>query len=236
MTNYNKRVFEMLVRVLVFRLSIQELLGKDSQINESFTKLEAALKRIEAQFALQASGQNKVRMSSAERTAAREALRGQLENLTWTASSMGLKQFFMPRDRGDRFIVSVARIFAQLAEPLKEEFVKYHLPEDFIERLKAAIAGVERAIEEQAAGKGSRKRATATIATAQEEALAEVARLDPLMENLLYGNEPLKASWYAARRIERPAASRRESAKEEPATPAEPPPVPSVIPPDRMSA
>ena len=120
MTNYNKRVFEMLVRVLVFRSTIQDLIGKDSHVNEGFDKVEAALKKIEEQSTLQTSGQNNLRMSSEERTAARESLRQQLEGLTRTAASMGLKQFFMPRDRGDRAIANVARIFVQLIDPFRD--------------------------------------------------------------------------------------------------------------------
>src|SRR4029434_9912614 len=119
MTNYNKRVYEMLVRVLVFRTSIQELIEKDSQIDQCFRKVEAALSKIAAQSTLQTSGQNDVRVSSEERTSAREGLREHLESLTRTASSLGMKQFFMPRDKNDRAIVDVARIFVHVAEPPK---------------------------------------------------------------------------------------------------------------------
>jgi hypothetical protein len=36
MTNYNKRIFEMLVRVLVFRSTIQDRIGKDTEIDHGF--------------------------------------------------------------------------------------------------------------------------------------------------------------------------------------------------------
>jgi hypothetical protein len=189
--------------------------------------VEAALRKIEEQSALQTTGQNDVRMSSEDRTAAREKLHEQLDSLARTASSMGLKQFFMPRERGDRSIANVARIFMQMAEPLKEQFVKHHIPADFLDRLKAGIADIEQAIQQQARGKGGRKTATATIAAAQEEALAELIRLDPLVENLLYDQQPLKAAWYAARRVK---AQRRAGEKETPET-ATP-----IIPSDRISA
>jgi hypothetical protein len=216
MTNKGKRVFEMLVRVLVFRNTIQELIVKDSQVDQCFRKIESALNRIAAQSTLQTSGQNDMRVSSEERTSAREGLREHLENLTRTASSMGLKQFFMPRNKNDRAMVDVARVFVQLAEPLKEEFVKYHVPEDFIERLKGGIVSLERAIQQQAAGQGSRRAATAAIATAEEEALTQLARLDPLMDNLLRENPPVRTAWYAARRIEAPRAKRGGGKEESP--------------------
>jgi hypothetical protein len=148
-----------------------------------------------------------------------------------------LKQFFMPRQKGDRALANVARIFVQLAEPLKDEFVKNHVQPDFIDRLKGGIASIERAIEQQAASKGSRKTATFGIAAAQDEALAAVARLDPLMENLLRGNERLKAAWWAARKIDKKPTYKKPAEKGETGTPGPLPPngLP-VAPADSMSA
>jgi hypothetical protein len=143
----------------------------------------------------------------------------------------------MPRDRSDRAIADVARIFVQLAEPLKEEFVKLHVPPDFIDRLKGGIASIERAIQQQAASKGSRKAATAAIAEAQQQALTAVARQDPLMDNLLRDNEPAKAAWVAARRIDKAPSSRKPAQKEGPgnAAPLQPT-IPPITPADRMPA
>ena len=87
----------------------------------------------------------------------------------------------MPRDKGDRAIADVARIFAKLAEPLKKEFIANHMPEDFIDRLRAGVEGIERSIEQQAASKGERKAATTAIATAGAEALGVLTRLDPII-------------------------------------------------------
>ena len=66
MTDYSKRIFEMLVRVLVFRLTHKDLIGKDSQADQLFEKVDAAFKTISAQSTLQASGKNAVRLSARE--------------------------------------------------------------------------------------------------------------------------------------------------------------------------
>ncbi len=124
------------VKVLVFRSTYQELIGKDSQMDQLFQMVEEALARISAQATMQVSDRNHVRMSSGGRNDAREELRHGLESLCRTAASMGLKQFFMPRGRGDRALVNVARTFVPLAEPLQKEFLANHLPEDFIDRTK----------------------------------------------------------------------------------------------------
>jgi len=42
-TNYNKRVFEMLVHVLVFRSTNKDLIGDDSQVNQLLQQVETAL-------------------------------------------------------------------------------------------------------------------------------------------------------------------------------------------------
>jgi len=219
MTDYSKRVFEMLVRVLVFRSAHPELFAKDSQADQLLQKVEAVYKSISAQSTRQASEKNEVRLSGSVRTTARDNLRKDLESLSRTAVSMGLKQFFMPRDRGDRAIADVARIFAATAEPLKKEFIANHMPEDFIDRLKAGIESIERSIEQQAAGKGARKVATTAIANEQAKATALLARLDPIMDNLLRDNPPVKAAWDAARRVEKGAAVRKPT-ETPPATPA----------------
>jgi hypothetical protein len=228
MTNYSKRIFEMLVRVLVFRSSYQDLIGKDSHADQLLQTVDAALKKISAHSTLQASERNAVRRSSTERTSARDDLRKLLESVSRTAASVGLKEFFMPRDKGDRAIADVGRIFAKMAEPLRKEFIANHMPADFIDRLKAGVQGIERSIEQQAASKGARKAATTAIATAQAEALAALTRLDPIMDNLLRDNQPVKSVWDAARRVEKAPASKKPAEKEETLRQS---PLPSSLPP-----
>jgi len=133
--------------------------------------------------------------------------------------SMGLKQFFMPRERSDRATADVARIFAANAEPLKKEFIANHMPEDFIERLRAGIEDIEHSIEQQAASKGARKIATAAIAQDRARASALLERLDPIMDNLLRDNPPMKEAWGAARRVEK-GATAKKPAETPPVTPA----------------
>src|SRR2546423_15489008 len=132
MTDYSKRVFEMLVKVLVFRTNHPELIAKDSAADQLFQKLDALFKEISTHSTSQASEKNAVRLSSQERRIARENLQKDLETISRTAASIGLEEFFMPRDRSDRAVANVGKIFARLAEPHKEAFIANHLPEDFL--------------------------------------------------------------------------------------------------------
>ena len=219
MTDYSKRVFEMMVRVLVFRSTHPELFPKDSQAEQLLQKVDAIAGSMSSQSTMQTSVNNDVRLSTGVRGSVREKLRKDLESVSRTAASMGLKQFFMPRDRSDRAIADVARIFAANADPLKKEFIANHMPEDFIERLRAGIEGIEHSIEQQAASKGARKIATTAIANDQAKATELLARLEPIMNNLLRDNPPMKAAWDAASRVEKGAAVKKP-AETPPVTPA----------------
>ena len=79
MTDYSKRIFEMLVRILVFRSAHRDLIGKDTQADQLCERVDAAFKTISAQSTLQASGKNAVRLSSRKRTIVRDELRKDLE-------------------------------------------------------------------------------------------------------------------------------------------------------------
>src|SRR5881394_2692639 len=101
MTNYSKRVFEMCLRVLVFRSTHPELFGKDSPADQLFQKVDGLFQEMSAQSTNDASEKNGVRVSSSERNIAREALQKDLESVARTAGSIGLKGFYMPRGRSD---------------------------------------------------------------------------------------------------------------------------------------
>jgi hypothetical protein len=218
MTSYNKRVFEMLVRVQVFRKEHPELIDNDPTLSRLFQQIDEALKRMGAQATQQASGKAKVMVSAEDREVARSELKKLLENLCRTAAGIGLKQFFMPSDRGDRSLANAARVFIATAEPFKSDFAASHLPENYFDRLREAAERIERSIQHQAAGKGAHKTATTAIDEAEAEARAALAKLDPIMDNLLGTNEPVKAAWMAARRIEKAPASRKP-VKPDPAAP-----------------
>jgi hypothetical protein len=214
MTNRNKRIYEMLVRVLVFRSTYSNLIAKGSTEDKLFDELEAAHNKLSQHATLQASGKSAGRLSSSERQAAREDLRTALDILCRTAASMGLKQFFLPHDKGDRSLANVGRVFLPLLEPLKKEFLDNHLPEDFIEKLKSAVEKIESSITQQAVTTGAHVSATTGIASAQAKALAALNRLDPIIENLLRGNETVKAVWDGARRVEKVSSTKSASPPE----------------------
>ena len=195
MTKYNRRVFEMLVRTLVFWGRIRESIEKDSLVDQLFRAVEAAHHTISSHATLEASERNNVRVSSEDRMRVRDQLRADLEMLSRVARSLGLKQFFMPRQKGDRAMADVAKVFVQLAEPVKDQFLKQHVPADFLDRLNKGIAAIEETIKQQVEAREATRTTATTIREAEAEAFQALTRLGPLVEQLLRGNEPLLAAW-----------------------------------------
>src|SRR2546427_11644688 len=118
MNSFNKRVYEMLVRVLAFWTTYRDLIGKDSLADQLFQQLDAACQKLAKHGTLQASGKAAVRLSAGGRAAARQALVHQLENIRRTAGGMGLKQFRMPRARSDQAVGQARRTFPGRPPPL----------------------------------------------------------------------------------------------------------------------
>ena len=86
------------------------------------------------------------------------------------------------------------------------------MPEDFIDRLRAAVQDLERTIKDQSFNKGIRLAATATIEQTRSDALAALQRLDPIMVNILREDPPTRGlgKRAACRAISRLEARRGE--------------------------
>ena len=203
MTSFNRRVYEMLVRVGVFASTHPEFFPKDSQMGQLVQKIEEAVHKLSANAVSEQRGKGAERASASDRARARTGVRAQLATINRTARGLQVEGFWLPRDNGDRALVEFGRLFAQNAEPLKQAFIDSHLPPDFIETLIAATKDLDRSIQTQAVSSGSRLSAAATIAQTRSDALAALQRLDPMVENLLRADQPTLAVWERARRVGR---------------------------------
>lgn len=139
----------------------------------------------------------------------------------------------MPQNRNDRATLDTAHSFAEHAEPLRDLFIRNHLPEDFIEQLHAGIERLQLAIREQALNKSTGLASRTTRDANLAEARAALQHLDALMKHLLR-DEPIASTlWDSARQFGRyvsrtavqdpapdpPAASTPASPDEPPAQP-----------------
>ena len=204
MRDYDKRVFGMLERLVVFSKTYPKYFTQPTLAGQAMAEIEAAVQQIAAFDTSLHGGQAAVKTSASERIKARTELRDYLETISKIAKGLKLGQFSMPRDRSDATLVSVGKMWAEYAAPLKQTFIDSGLT-DFTERLNAAVEKVSRAIQEQTFSKGSRLAAASALAQTMGAALAALQRLDPIITNQLRSDPPAQAVWERARRVERPS-------------------------------
>jgi hypothetical protein len=237
MTSFNKRVYEMLVRVQVFSTTYPQLFQKGSPTGQLLEEIESAVQTLSAHNASLTSGKWDAKRTTGERALASAILRGQLDTISRTARGLMLGQFWMSRDRSDRSLVEMGQIFGSRAEPLQQAFIDSHMPPDFLEKLNAAVRNLEKTIRDQVLREGARLAASSAIEKTLNSALSTLEGLDPMVENLLRDDPPALTVWQSARHVERYTRSRRvepdaAAAAEAAAAAAERPPVVPITPTD----
>ena len=221
MNSFNKRVYEMLNRVVVFATTHPQFFDKGALAGQLLEQVRAAVQALSGHATYQASGIGAVRRSAGSRSKARAALRSQVETISRTARGLKLPEFWMPRNRGDRSILDVGKVFLKNAQPCKQAFIDSHLPADFLERLDVAIQDLENAINDQTVSRAAHMSATAAIEQTRSDALSALQGLDPIMENLLRDDPPTFAVWQSCRHVERTNVAKTVESEASP--PGEPP-------------
>ena len=141
------------------------------------------------------------------REIARGALRNELDAIGMTARALAIDrpglddQFWLPRRGGDQTLLSAARAFLREAMPLEAEFVRHAMPADFLTQLKARIAELEEAIQEQESGKNRHVSARVGIEEALASGIEAAGRLDAIVRNRLRDDAVTKAVWARTRRV-----------------------------------
>lgn len=159
--------------------------------------------------AQQVSGGTSARQGTLTKALAREALRNDLERIRSTARSMaqtipGLDgKFRIPRKASDLELLAAAQATATDAVPVRTDFIRFAMPDNFIDELNEHIADFEAALTTQRSGLTNRVEATAAIDETLAEVLDAIRQLDPIIRNMFHGNAAKLAAWTSARHIER---------------------------------
>src|SRR5687768_12857410 len=111
MTSFTKRFYEMLVRDLVFATTYRQFFDKGSPAGLLLEQIDAVTQKLAVHKSSQTAGRGDMRTSTADRARARAALRSQLDSISRTAKGLKLNQFWMSRDKSDRSLVEMGRIF-----------------------------------------------------------------------------------------------------------------------------
>lgn len=148
------------------------------------------------------------RQGTVSKTAAREALYDDLKAINSLAHVMAFKipglddKFRMPRG-GDQVWLTAARAFVKDATPMQADFIRYGLPADFIDDLKADIAAFEHAITARNQSLEQKAASAAGIEDAIERGMQALRELDAIMRIILRDDVAMLNAWRTASHVER---------------------------------
>jgi hypothetical protein len=192
---------------------------------ELFATVREAAEELAGHIAARSSSSSSARQGTVSKSVARAALLDMLEMIRDTARSMsqtmpGLDtKFRIPRNMSDQELLGAAQAFATDAAALKQEFLRFAMPADFLEDLDEQIADFESASARQHTGKGRQVMATAALDDALGRALTAVRQLDAIVRNTFRKDPARLAAWETARHVKR--AARSKEGAQPPATPAQ---------------
>jgi hypothetical protein len=211
------RMYEMFVRVLGFADAHADAFPAGSLGAEMVAELRRVIGELTEAATSQTSGLSSVQRATAERMAAREALRASMQAITRTARAMALdtpgleSKFRLPRSGSDSALLQIARAFAADALPLKDKFLRHAMPASFIEEFEEDIADLERAMGQQNTGRGAHVTATATVESGAERGMNAVRKLDVIVRNTYRNDAATLAAWESARHVESTPRTRRRA-------------------------
>lgn len=135
------------------------------------------------------------------RAVTKEILLREMDAIEMTASAIAMNvpvsedKFRTPWTYNDEKILFGARVFAEDAVPLCDEFIKYAMPRTFIDDLIALIGEFEEAIAARNQDPGARQSVEAAIDDGLERGLMAVRQLDAIMRNRFRDDNLGRTEW-----------------------------------------
>ena len=223
MEDKDLRRYEMILRVRDFGAAHGSSFPPASLGAELFAAVGAAAAEMGAQVASRSSATRSARQGTVSKATARAALRESLEMIRRTARSMSITmpgletKFRIPRGLTDQELLGTGQAFAADAAPLKNDFIRFALPADFLDDLNAHLSDFAAAMTSQHTGLGEQVEATAAFDDALESAMSAVRQLDAVARNTFHDDPARLAAWESARRVERAARTKTPDADAPPA-------------------
>lgn len=217
MNSVVNRTYEMLVRVDAFTSERAASFPANTLGGETVTELKEAIQTLTGAITSQTTGLSSAQRATAERMAAREALRESMKAIARTARVMALdtpgleNKFRLPRSGSTQTLLMTARAFANDAVAHKAEFLRHEFPATFIEDFESDIADLERAMSGQNTGRDAHVSATASVETAAERGMNAVKRLDAIVRNKFRDDPATLAAWESARHVESASRARKRT-------------------------
>lgn len=192
---------------------------------ELMAAITALVTELNTHATKQVSGAGQARQGTTTKASARTALRDDLEAINRTARVMAFDmpglddKFRMPRFT-DQALLTGARAFLAEATPIKSDFIRFGMPDDFLEDLAADIAAFEQAVTQQSQGLEQQTSGTAAMDETIDRAMKALRQLDTIMRNVLRDDIGTLTAWITASHVER--VPRRRRSGQPPAPPTQP--------------
>lgn len=198
------RQYQMLVRVREFGVAQASLFPQSTLAPEAFAAIDEAVKQLGKYTGEKVTS---TRGSARAQARARAALLEALATVSRTARGIAAETpsfqntFQIPSRRAVPALVTLARSFAQLAEPSAPLFIKRGLPDTFIADLNVLADTYDATIRARVISKQKSSEAQARIEVALNTGLSAVQQLDLVVANHFRADAGLQAAWAQARRV-----------------------------------
>ncbi len=232
MNAFERRQYEMLLRVRNFGEAHRDQFASAPTAQEAFESLNAAIDELTRTDLL------KLASSPAARAGRKEKARKTLTELLVKVSSLGrvlrarvnnVPSFAIPASRNDQALLTTARQFAQDTESFAE-FTAHGVGPDAI---KAVATAFEMALRDRGMKRADFTAARTRIHDLIASALLDVRRLDLLVDNEFTGNNSILTVWKQARHVDARRGPRASDTSSD--TVAAPTPAPTPTPePEQM--
>jgi len=241
MTNNQSIRYEMLLRVSKFGDDHQDVFPSTTLGGQTFAVVTEAARELGAQAVSKASASHEGRSTRAQ---SREALTRQLEAMVRSARMIARDtagfdaRYRMPRPRTDQALLTAGRVFIEATEPVKDRFIEFGMPVDFVASLKTLVDDFDTSLAALEVGRDGHTKARASIDAMLASGIEAVQKLDVIVTNHFQHDAVTMAVWKRDRRVEYARRVRRVTATRVPLvavsaptpTPTAAPPAPSPAP------
>jgi uncharacterized protein (DUF2342 family) len=220
MEDRDLRNYEMVLRVGDFGTEEAAFFPPTSLGGQLFANVKAGAVEWGHQLAKQVSGSTSARQGTSGKFAAREAVLDALQRIRRTARAMSATvpgidvKFRIPRNATDQLLLAIAEAFVTDATPLRNDFIRFAMPGNFLEDLSDHIAAFRNALTEQQTGKGKSVMANAAMDDVRASVMADIRQLEAIVPNTFHDDPARLAAWMTARHVERSPRTKK--------TPSEP--------------
>ena len=218
MNDLERRQYEMMLRVSEFGAIHIADLPANSLGGESLVAVREVIENLKEFDSNHLSHRTSKRRNTTITASAREALLEDLRLIARCARAMARRvpaiddKFRLPKRMSDHALAAMARTFAADADPFSAEFVRYEMPANFLEDLKADIAAFEQASQNRTALGMNATASADAIDDAIATGLDAVRDLDAVVRVKYRDDAATLAAWTRASHVERPARAAKAAA------------------------